>query len=71
MRDADIKEMAERCRTLAGGADVFTKKRLLDLAARYDAMAGKRSPASRMIERLPLNVAEQAEAKPGARPSPS
>jgi hypothetical protein len=27
---------AERCRSLAENADIFTKRRLLDLAANYD-----------------------------------
>lgn len=36
-------------------ADPFTRKRLTDLAGRYDALAGNPSRASRMIERpLPL-----------------
>jgi hypothetical protein len=32
-----VKELAERCRRLAARADEFTEKRLLDLAARYEA----------------------------------
>ena len=32
-----LKEQAERCRRLAKHADPFTQKRLLDLAAEYDA----------------------------------
>jgi hypothetical protein len=32
-----LKELAERCRRLAAQADEFTKKRLLDLAAQYEA----------------------------------
>ena len=31
-----LKEQAERCRLLADNADEFTKRRLLDLAVRYD-----------------------------------
>ena len=31
-----LKAQAERCRLLAENADEFTKRRLLDLAARYD-----------------------------------
>jgi hypothetical protein len=41
-----IKEQAERCRRLAENADQFTKKRLLNLAARYDGMIGGPSRAS-------------------------
>jgi hypothetical protein len=32
-----LKELVERCHRLAAQADDFTKKRLLDLAARYEA----------------------------------
>jgi hypothetical protein len=59
MNDEFIQEMAERCRNLATNADIFTKKRLLDLAAKYEAAAGKPSPASRMIDRpitMPLSA---------------
>src|SRR4030081_876179 len=34
---ATLKEQAERCRRLARQADPFTEKRLLDLAAEYEA----------------------------------
>jgi hypothetical protein len=51
MKEEFIQEMAERCRTIAGNADIYTKRRLLDLAAKYDALVGKPSPASRKIER--------------------
>jgi len=34
---ATLKEQAERCRRLAKHADPFTQKRLLDLAAEYEA----------------------------------
>ena len=37
MDSSFLKEQAERCRRLADEADPFIKKRLLDLAARYDA----------------------------------
>lgn len=43
MNDEYFKEHAARVRQIAGFADPFTKKRLLDLAERYD---GKR-PESR------------------------
>jgi hypothetical protein len=49
MRDEDIKELIERCRTLAGKADIFTKKRLQDLALRYEAMYEKRPAAPKVI----------------------
>jgi hypothetical protein len=37
MNDEDYKEQAQRVRNIASSADPFTKKRLLDLAERYDA----------------------------------
>jgi hypothetical protein len=37
MRKDDLKEMANRCRLMAGTADKFTKRRLLDLAEKYEA----------------------------------
>jgi hypothetical protein len=50
---ATLKEQAERCRRLARQADPFTEKRLLDLAAEYEARIEKleprRSAASRML----------------------
>jgi hypothetical protein len=48
-------QQAQRVRDLAERADPFTRKRLTDLAGRYDALAGNPSRSSRMIERpLPL-----------------
>jgi hypothetical protein len=51
---ATLKEQAERCRRLARqAADPFTEKRLLDLAAEYEARIAKLEPrpsaASRML----------------------
>ena len=39
-----LKEQAERCRRLAEQADAFTQKRLLDLAAEYDARIAQLEP---------------------------
>ncbi|WP_172900001.1 hypothetical protein [Bradyrhizobium erythrophlei] len=39
-----LKEQAERCRRLAGHADPFTQKRLLELAAEYDARIAQLEP---------------------------
>ncbi len=50
-----LKAQAERCRNLAENADTFTKRRLLDLAASYDASAGKPSAAVRAL-RKPLDL---------------
>jgi hypothetical protein len=50
---ATLKQQAERCRRLAMHADPFTQKRLLDLAAEYDAkiaqLEPKPSPASKSL----------------------
>lgn len=49
------RQQAQRVRDLAERADPFTRKRLLDLADRYDVEGGGPSRASRAIERpLPL-----------------
>ena len=65
MKDEFIEEMAERCRVLAGNADIFTKRRLLELAARYDALAGRRSPASRKNDGpVKLGYSNQGTAPP-------
>ena len=37
MRHNDLRNLAQRCRLIAGKADAFTKRRLLNLAAQYDA----------------------------------
>jgi hypothetical protein len=50
MDSSFLKEHAERCRSLAAIADEFTKRRLLDLAARYDRELGRPPPASRVIK---------------------
>ncbi len=49
MDSSFFKEQANRCRSLAENADQFTKRRLLDLAARYDARSGLPSRASRTL----------------------
>jgi hypothetical protein len=40
-------------RDLADEADPFTRRRLLELANRYDAKLGRPSPATRNLERPP------------------
>jgi hypothetical protein len=54
---AALKEQAERCRRLARQADPFTEKRLLNLAAEYEAriaeLEPKRSTASRILKSDP------------------
>jgi hypothetical protein len=44
MEIAFLREQAERCRRLAKHADPFTQKRLLDLAAEYEARLAKLEP---------------------------
>jgi hypothetical protein len=57
------RQQAQRVRDLAEKADPFTRRRLLDLAGRYDARAGSPSMASRMIER-PLPRTTQPPSAP-------
>ena len=52
MNDEYFKQQAARVRALADKADPFTRKRLLDLAERYDAKLGRPSRATRQL-RLP------------------
>ena len=56
MKIEDLRQQIERCRRLARQADPFTEKRLMDLAAEYEARIveiekGYRpSPASRLLQ---------------------
>jgi hypothetical protein len=71
MRDEDIRELIERCRTLAGNADVFTRKRLQDLALRYEAMYQARPAAPRVISlsvESPPATIQSVSIKLGERP---
>jgi hypothetical protein len=52
---ATLKEQAERCRHLAKHADPFTQKRLLDLAAEYDARIARLEPKPSMASRILRN----------------
>ncbi len=49
MEDSLLKEQAERCRALAEKADQFTRRRLLDLAEKYEDRLGRPSRASRVL----------------------
>jgi hypothetical protein len=49
MDSSFIKDQADRCRRLAENADQFTKRRLLDLADKYDDRLGGPSQASRAL----------------------
>jgi hypothetical protein len=51
-----LKAHAERCRSLAENADEFTKRRLLDLAAKYDKRFTAAGPsAATRILKAPLS----------------
>jgi hypothetical protein len=49
---ATLKEQAERCRELAKQADPYTQKRLLALAAEYDARIARLEPKPSAASRL-------------------
>ena len=50
MDSSFLKEHAARCRSLADMADEFTKRRLLDLAAKYDLKLSQPSNAASPIK---------------------
>jgi hypothetical protein len=47
MDNSFLKEQADRCRRLAENADQFTKRRLLDIAEKYDSRLGHASRFAR------------------------
>jgi hypothetical protein len=49
MDSSFLEEQADRCRALAEKADQFTKRRLLDLADKYDHRLGRHSRATRTL----------------------
>jgi hypothetical protein len=49
MDNSFLKEQADRCRHLAQNADQFAKRRLLDLAERYDDRLERPSRATRSL----------------------
>jgi hypothetical protein len=51
MNDEFFKQQAARVRAIADRADPFTRKRLLDLAERYELKTGKSSRATRSLDR--------------------
>jgi nucleoside 2-deoxyribosyltransferase len=51
MNDEFFKQQAARVRAIADRADPFTRKRLLDLAERYELKTGKPSRATRSLDR--------------------
>jgi hypothetical protein len=55
MDSSFLKEHAARCRSLADKADQFTKRRLLDLASKYDQQLSQPSRATSIIK-APVNL---------------
>lgn len=57
MDNSFLEEQAARCRKLAERTDPFTKRRLLELAARYDdRLRGKSSRLTRRLPNLPTEL---------------
>ncbi|MCK1710825.1 MULTISPECIES: hypothetical protein [unclassified Bradyrhizobium] len=54
MEQEFYRGLALRVRVLAEKADPFTRRRLLDLAKRYDAEGGSSRPASSLERPLPV-----------------
>jgi hypothetical protein len=66
MDNSFLKEQADRCRRLAQNADQFTKRRLLDLAERYDDRLKRPSRATRSL--VPGSLLEaRLQAQPNGR----
>ncbi len=49
MRHTKSAQTANRCRSIAENADEFTKKRLMELALKYEARSEGRSLASKRL----------------------
>jgi hypothetical protein len=67
MDSSFLKAQADRCRSLAEIADQFTKRRLLDLAAKYEARLGLPSRASRTIRLPTVLPVERMQPPPDTR----
>jgi hypothetical protein len=70
MNDEYFKQQAARVRALADNADPFTRKRLLDLAERYDAKLGRPSRATRQLKLPDMPDSGQAATSDGATEQP-
>jgi hypothetical protein len=64
MDSSFLKEQADRCRSLAEKADQFTKRRLLDLAEKYDHRSGRPSRGSRALA-MPSGLDARTPRPPG------
>jgi hypothetical protein len=58
MKEEDLRQLAERCRSLASDADGYTKKRLLDLALRYESMCEKHLDGPKVVSLSITNVSQ-------------
>lgn len=54
MEQEFYRALAERVRVIADKADQFTRRRLLDLATRYDVKGGTSRPANSLERPLPV-----------------
>jgi hypothetical protein len=63
-----FKERAEHCRALAERADPFIKRRLLDLAARYDGRFAKKRPIASIVLDEYLEQARTVPKQAATRP---
>jgi len=61
MNDAYFKEQSRRVRAIADNADPFTKKRLLALAASYDARIGRAPRAARQLPFVAIDNGKPAD----------
>jgi len=68
MDETFMREQAARCRSLAENADEFIKKRLLDLAARYESSLPDRTTQASRVIRL-LQELQEVPSR-GASPAP-
>jgi hypothetical protein len=57
MDSSFLKEQADRCRRLAENADQFTRRRLLDLAEKYEDRLDRPSRASHTLG-IPASLLE-------------
>lgn len=68
MDNTFLREHVARCRSLADKADQFTKKRLLDLAAKYESTLVRRPSRASEFVKAPVKFAwpnESASANGG------
>jgi hypothetical protein len=64
MNDEVLKDYAKTVRSIAEKADPFTKKRLLELAARYEGSVGRPSRSTRQLTAPPDAETGQVRSHP-------